>query len=87
MLRIKLIKIGNKKTSMFNIISSDSRKKITKKSVKLGFLDRIKKKLFIYKIKLFNEIKKGTGFSYGFIKTMRALNKKSFLEKYEIKIL
>ncbi|UOQ38011.1 30S ribosomal protein S16 [Candidatus Vidania fulgoroideae] len=87
MLKIKLIKIGNKKTSIFSIISIDSRKVRSRNTKKLGFIDRIQKKLHIKKDILFEEIKKGVSFSYGFIKLVRSLKNKSFINKYEIKIL
>ncbi|UOQ27868.1 30S ribosomal protein S16 [Candidatus Vidania fulgoroideae] len=87
MLKIKLIKIGNKKTSIFSIISIDSRKIRSKNTKKIGFIDRIQKKLHINKDTLFKEIKKGAAFSYGFIKLTRSLKNKSFINKYEIKIL
>ncbi|UOQ33086.1 30S ribosomal protein S16 [Candidatus Vidania fulgoroideae] len=86
MLKIKLAKIGNKKTSVFNIISIDSRKMGSKNTKKIGFIDRIKKNFSIKKELLFKEIKKGAAFSYGFIKLMRSLKNNSFIKKYEIKI-
>lgn len=87
MLKIKLIKLGNKNTSFYSIVSVDSKKKITKKSKKIGFIDRIWKKILIKKKILFDEIKKGVKFSYGFIKTVRAFKNIPFIKKYEIKIV
>ncbi|WP_458659161.1 hypothetical protein [Candidatus Vidania fulgoroideorum] len=85
MLKIKIIKQGKKNSSFYHVKKIDSRKINSKKSEKLGFIDRINKKIFLKLSKINNYKKYGARFSKGFKKIIKMVNKNN--KKYDIKIL
>ncbi|QSW38026.1 hypothetical protein JSR06_00280 [Candidatus Vidania fulgoroideae] len=85
MLKIKLRKIGKKRTSIFKIVSLDSRYLNSRNCIYLGVIDR-KRKYIIINIK---KIKKllilGVCLSKGIIKFFKLLKNSIYSNKYEIK--
>ncbi|MGX7458748.1 hypothetical protein [Candidatus Vidania fulgoroideorum] len=85
MLRLKLRKIGRKRTSIFKLISLDSRYLNSRNCIYLGNIDRKRKYIMLDITKLISLVMSGVCLSKGTIKFFKLLRNNIYNSKYEVK--
>ncbi|MGX7589722.1 hypothetical protein [Candidatus Vidania fulgoroideorum] len=85
MLRLKLRRIGRRRTSIFRLISLDSRYLNSKNCIYLGSIDRKRKYIIINILKLKRLIVSGVCLSKGALKLFKLLSSNIYSNRYEVK--